>query len=520
VAKLTIFHYHLLTGGITKVITSALRALLTEGSQPHEITVVCGREENSREVISAVQAELSPEPAGRLQVDILPEIDYISKMTSPPDPDRTAELLLSRYSGTVWWIHNYHIGKNPAFTAALLRVAAEHPQQKMVFHIHDFPESGRLSNLSALNETVGRSFYPVSPNVRYAVINSRDKRILSDAGIPEELLFLLNNPVSAEAPPEADAGRKEQLRAWAAETAPRWEEEGELFLYPVRTIRRKNVLEAALAVKLLRRPANLLVTLPGTSDREQPYSDLVQRCFEDGLVPGGWAIGTRLEEGGFSFPELLASADRIISSSIQEGFGYLFIDAVRQRLPLLARDLDILEGIRPLFSGYPARFYRQLTVPLESADSTELGILYRDALEKMRGVLSASRIESLQYEVHELLTAGEIDFSYLSVDMQRRILEQSDDPAFLETLRDLNPDLAAEEAVRKSPEIPEKRAEIDRLFGPASHAAGMEKIIDSLEHPTGEAVAAGIRETRAETIHQRVLARFSSLDYMRLLYFQ
>jgi hypothetical protein len=485
---LTIFHYHLLTGGITQVIGLALQALLTHGREEHDITLVCGREEQSAEAMERIRAHLSPAQATHLRCELLPEIDYLSELPSAPDPGSIAD---------------------------------QHPEQQMVFHIHDFPESGRYSNLAALEETVRRPLYPVRPNVRYAVINTRDRAILLDSGIPTPQLYLLNNPVTAASPAQLAPPRREALRRWLAERAPRWEEHGRLLIYPVRSIRRKNVMEAALSAKLLREPCNLVVTLPGNSAQEQPYSTLVERCFSDGLVPGAWGVGTELDEAGFSFAELLGSADGLISSAVQEGFGYLFIDAVRQRLPLIARELDILEGIRPLFSDYPAHFYRRLTVPLEEADATELGLLYRDALEKLRGVLPTSRIESLRYEVEELLTGEAIDFSYLSVDMQRRLLERSDEEAFLEELRRLNPALADAGALLDAGPAPEKSGEIEAQYGPAAHAAGIERILDSFgELPEESVEPLTAPDERGGGIGERVLARFSSLENLRLLYFQ
>jgi hypothetical protein len=524
-STLTVFHYHLRTGGITQVITSSLSSLITAVNTVRlsRIRLVSGSREQAAEVTTKIRSVAGNHSDRNIEVDCetLPEIGYTSEMDHEPEVDELAQLLTERFSGDIWWIHNYHIGKNPPFTEALLQIAAERPQQQMVLHIHDFPESGRYSNLSALHTTVRRPLYPSGPNVRYAVINSRDRELLVSAGIPSDRVFLLNNPVSATAPPRTVPARRQELRSWAAGQAVRWEDEGSLFLYPVRTIRRKNVLEAALTVKLLPEPANLVVTLPGTSSREKPYSDLVAQCFSDGLVPGVWGIGGQLSAGGFTFPELLASADALVSSAVQEGFGYLFIDAVRQRLPLLARELDILEGIKPLFSAYPAHFYRQLSVPLDKADSTELGILYRDNLEKLRGLVSAARLESLHYEVQELLTASNIDFSYLSVDMQRRVLEESDDPAFLQELRRLNPGIARSGSDLLNAEVPEKHAEIQRLFGPAAHAAGMEEIISSLQKSGPTAPPAPAASGRAgNSVHERILAGFTHLDYLRLLYFQ
>ena len=58
-------------------------------------------------------------------------------------------MLQERFGGdnAVWWVHNYHLGKNPLFTEALLRLAADPRGPRLVLQPHDFPEAGQIPGI-------------------------------------------------------------------------------------------------------------------------------------------------------------------------------------------------------------------------------------------------------------------------------------------------------------------------------------------------------------------------------------
>ena len=292
--KLLIFHYHLLPGGVTGVITSALRAVLDYLPEITQITVVTGQAENIASVYDSANRQLSqPLPDGKLKIEVLPEIAYLNDDTAgnpigvkafgQPETSilRLKELLTARYSGenVFWWIHNYHLGKNPIFTAALLDIIRVRPEQRILLQIHDFPECSRYENIAFLREYVKSSLYPVSPGVRYLVINNRDRDFLIQAGIDPAQVFLLHNPIVTDKKnlPERTDARKHLNKLFASQSS--FVPDAPVLLYPVRTIRRKNILEAALICKISKYPVNLIVTLPGISEQEKPYSDLVEKSI-------------------------------------------------------------------------------------------------------------------------------------------------------------------------------------------------------------------------------------------------
>ena len=292
--KIAVFHYHLHPGGVTRVITLAMRILLKRLEQLEEIVVVTGDGENADAVLS-----------DKVRLAVHPEIGYLNG-TPETDARSIREGVLDKYRGYVWWIHNYHLGKNPLFTRAVVETAEEYPDQRILLHIHDFPECSRYENLAFLKSLYPGPLYPLSPNVRYICINRRDRGFLLGAGIPSELVHLLNNPLTEERHPPAEdslgpdtAGStgdpSHPVRTLLDEQTPGlfpgYLPGRPLLVYPVRSIRRKNVLEAGLISRLIPGGINVAVTLPGISDQEAGYSRFVERSFTDGTIHGIFGSG-------------------------------------------------------------------------------------------------------------------------------------------------------------------------------------------------------------------------------------
>ncbi|MFO7729571.1 MAG: hypothetical protein R6V86_02290 [Spirochaetia bacterium] len=529
--RITIFHYHLLTGGITQVITSSVKAVLQQQPDQFDITLVCGRDTQRTTIVEKIEQALKTQGVdAQVHSHSIPEIDYLVEQDNPPKVEDIKKKLNEHFGGSIWWVHNYHIGKNPLFTKALLQIAREQPQQQLVLHIHDFPESGRFSNLKALYEQLESPMYPLSPNVRYVVINSRDRDILQEAGIPKDRLFLLNNPIEPHSPANIDSWRVQQkIENWAGEHTPGWEPEGKLLLYPVRSIRRKNVLEAGLLTHLVESPVNLLVTLPGVSQQEGAYSSLVESAFQNRLITGAWGIGGNLDEIGISFEELTRSADMIVSTAIQEGFGYLFINSVLWGTPLVARDLDILGAIRKHFLPQSSYFYSQLRVPLSTGDRAALGDTYTQILNSVAGLLPDDQHKRIRYEVEQLLAKKLIDYSFLSVEQQYQVLRHAAESSeFVNELREVNAETAATmENLLRGPQVM-NRDQIIEQFGAPAHTKAIQTILASFkENETLELAEVRAEEEAAsqrsfaeeDPIHRKVLQSFNHLQYLRPLFF-
>ncbi len=508
--KIAIVHHHFRRGGFTKVVTAGAAAILEFCPEVEEILLVSGE---------------PVEPIHGMRVLHLPEIGYRADMDEATDAvaeaGHIAELFDRHLSDCVLWIHNYQLGKNGAFTRGVIEYARRHPDRPMLLQIHDFPECGRHGNLAELYGAGGGAgggkgtggIYPILPNVCYVTINERDRRLLAECGIPGSRVVRLDNPV-----PQAAGSPQEPKRELVRKlldgplpgTAGRPAPDRPLFIYPVRTIRRKNVLEAALLSRLHEDGANLLVTLPGTSAQEREYSALVRSLFEEGTVAGSFGAGAALDGTSIDFETLARSCDLVLSSSVQEGFGYFFVDALRWGLPLLARNLDILAGIEPLFAGYPHHLYERLMVPLLREERDKLALLYRQRLERLSRFLPEEEREALHGKFQAMTGEELIDFSFLDPGRQAALLRRlKKDDTLMRDIRVANSGLLGimKELSAADPVAP--LAEIEASFGSESFARKAWEVINGLISDMNGG---------GDPVHGCLLKHFATPEYLRLLY--
>ena len=507
--KIALFHYHLKPGGVTEVIVFAVRSILTHIEQVEELRLVTGEEEGADNVIARIRIGLNQELADKLKLDVLEEIAYVEDGNSL-DPDMLSRRLEARYEAEdIWWIHNYHLGKNPAFTAAIMKIAAK-GNKNFLLHIHDFPECGRWENQRQLANTLVEPPYLSGPNVRYAVINERDRRILSDAGLGEATR-LLSNPVPP--PPQGSVSPdqlKKILENYCESNYPGFIPGAPVLLYPVRAIRRKNILEAALFSRLLNPSANIVVTLPGISASEKPYSDIVETVFRSGLIAGAW----NPEASGnpdLSYANLASGCDGIIASSVQEGFGYLYLNALHWRKPLLARYLDTMDSILGLFGEYPRRFWAELRIPLDKDTLAKTKTAYEKKLHSYPIQMDAKIKKSILSALNKL-TAGEcIDMSYLSVADQLAVLEKAkNDSGWADTARALNSELLDSAARTLKASAPDMSHVLKTRFNEAAYATVFGNIVTGFGQKLSTIAPAKVQAA--------IDKAFGRIDYMRLLY--
>ncbi len=459
--KLAVFHYHLNPGGVTSVILLGLKSLLEEGGirEIEEITVVSGGEETREKPFRDALEEMQPR-ARRLGIRLLhrnlPEIGYAPGGEDPAGDEEASLALAAKLSELfprhIWWVHNHHIGKNPRFTGALLHTARSKPEQILFLQIHDFPENGRLTNWRNLKKRISQDIYPGGPGVFYLTINERDRQILTSAGLPEERVIHLPNPVDPQRPPQAlepETIRPLFEKRFAREF-PGYLPGRPWGIYPVRTIRRKNVLEAALGARLFPGGINLLTTLPGHSEQEKGYSSLTEELYREGTIPGLWGTGTWRDADSPGFEEFTQAGDLVFSASLQEGFGYFFIDAFRWGKPLFSRRLDILEELLPHLPQNRIGLYDRLWVPPEK----EWTRRWNRHWDRQKQVLDELLGEwnPLKAPDNPFGSAQGFDFSALSPEDQAALLRRAaKDAGYLEEIEVRNQDfiLEAENILKK-----------------------------------------------------------------------
>jgi len=542
-SHLFVFHYHLLPGGVTSVIRDGIKAAGSCLKSLSGITLIAGREENFSHVITEIEKYFKLSNTNlHVNFTLIEEMDYIypgirtgRDFIIPEFAEKArdlAEKLISKFGirsrglSPVWWIHNYHLGKNPVFTEALLIIAQKYPEQRIILQIHDFPESGRFENLKFLKANITHPLYPVSESIRYAVINKRDLKILTLSGIPAQNVFLLENPVEIfkgkATPKEKQTIRNKIFRRYGHRDSLNISTE-KIALYPVRTIRRKNVLEAASLICLVNRETQLFVTLPGVSKHEKAYSNTVKTLYSQGYIPGTWGIGTELDSIGISFNDMMSAGDIILSSSVQEGFGFLFIQAIMWGMPLFARRIEVLTGIEELFRDHPHFFYDKFLCLQEKKDRKLLLEEYDKKLMRINHLLPDISIEKAEAELKMELQTEAVDFSLLNVPLQIETLKKLKTEEYSDKIKKVNREILDQIehltfATNKiDPDIYMTNIErIEERFGYSAYSKTFMDIISSFD--SSKISKKDYKGIKLEQIEAGVIDKFLKKDYLRLIY--
>lgn len=338
--RVAIVHYHLRPGGVTRVIEHAVASLGAEAK-----VVVLSGEPYGGEADLRVRVveglgygrDFDPATAKALAVGL--EAAATEVLGGAPD---------------LWHCHNHSLGKNLNFPLALYHLL-EHGA-RVLLQVHDFAEDGRPSLYAAqrtmaqhTEHSLGELLYPQAAGVHYAVLNNRDRGFLREAGVPEERLHLLPNAVHLPPQPESVA-------------PPPFPEAKQLYVYPTRGIRRKNLGELVLLAALAPEGTVLATTLGPANPEWRPYHERWEQCLARHRLPVRLAA---VEKGEADFAALMARADALLSTSIAEGFGLAFLEPWLLDKPLVGRDLpDITLDFRQ--EGLDLNhLYARLEVPLE-----------------------------------------------------------------------------------------------------------------------------------------------------------
>ncbi len=420
--NVAILHYHLGWGGVTRVIANHAAAVQTS----FRVGVVHGGR------CEGWPADAPDVP--RITVDGL---EYDEGTSGKPD-DLAGRLreALARLdfapADTIIHAHNHALGKNLSLPGALTALAGD--GYALLLHTHDFAEDFRSENYRRLADAPAPTLpnlYASAPHVHHAVLNRRDEAVLCTAGVPRERIHLLPNPVPD---PGALAPRDEARQRLAASRGV--SPEACLLLYPVRGIRRKNLGEALLW-SVLNDDTHLAVTLPPSNPVELESYNHWKALVERLGLPCHFEIGEELQ-----LAESLAAADLVLTTSVAEGFGLVFLEPWLAGRPLVGRDLPeitadfVTDGLA--LDGVRAR----LDVPVDWVGYDR----FRDALTRsFRRTLGTYRRpmpprQSLERGVRAHLRGDAVDFASLAPWLQAEVIEAvARDPGRQRDLRDRNP---------------------------------------------------------------------------------
>lgn len=399
---IAVVHYHLQTGGVTRVIRHAAEALRGRG-----VSVV---------VLTGTPPP-RPEP---FEVRVVPGLQYEATRPDLSAAELTADLTRAATGALgaapdLWHFHNHSLGKNLLVPECVKELALR--GDPLLLQIHDFPEDGRPANYRALRHALvgdrpgaslmSATLYPLGDHVHYAVLGTRDARFLGKAGAPDTQVHILPNAVSLG--PHGDHGsahRKSAERLW---------------LYPTRAICRKNLGEFLLWAALGREDDRFATTRGPENPAERPAYDAWRAFATELALPVEFGVGERTDD----FESLLVSAHAMVTTSVAEGFGLAFLEPWLMDRAIAGRDLpEQTDDFRS--EGIDLdHLYRTLLVPLDWVGERTLRKRAARALD--RTLSSYGRTAGPDDEDRALAAwtrSGRVDFGRLDQALQKGAIER------------------------------------------------------------------------------------------------
>jgi len=399
--KIAIVHYHLDTGGVSRVIESTSHILHASGVSHVILTGKLSHDADSP----------SRSVAPPLPVHEVPGLGY----TPLPDGN-TAERFLENLVGIatralsgppdIWHFHNHSLGKNRLLPEVINRLALS--GARVILQIHDLAEEGRPANypLVALYPHI----YPVSPRIHYAFLNSRDLALFTAAGLPPGNASLLPNPVFPAPLPPVSPGSPPLLFA------------------PVRGIRRKNLGELAFLSALAPAGTRVAVSRAPRNAAASAIHDTWVRFAARHQLPIAFDVVDRYcpAPGHPShFDSWLAHATHFVTTSVSEGFGLPFLESIALGKPLLGRSLPHLIADQSRHGVRFPHLYDQILVPLSWVDLPLLRDHLLTAMERTwRDYGVSIPPDALEVALSALVRDRLLDFGNLPEALQQGVIER------------------------------------------------------------------------------------------------
>ena len=341
-----------------------------------------------------------------------PKVDWCEEQFIAPELDYCLESNLGGrdlrnlipLQPDLWIIHNPTLAKNALFPDFIKTLAEQ--KAPLLLQCHDFAEDGRPTNYQRLAETT--HLYPLAENIHYALVNTRDRTALIEAGLPEHRCHHLPNAV---VPP-------------AAHPAPI--NPTPLVFCPARGIRRKNLGELCLLAA--HAPAGVrfaVAAAPENLEWIAVHDRWVALAIELDL-PIDFDVADRLPpapNAAPSFSSWLGHATHLVTTSIAEGFGLTFLEPALLGKPLIGRDLP---EITRDFSNAPlGTLYKEISIDLNALD---LDHLKKDYLTQLNATFQSYERTLSETELEQawqnFIATGTVDFGNLPESHQEHLIRK------------------------------------------------------------------------------------------------
>lgn len=350
-------HYHMKHCGAKFVIDNIFEALKTFSNY------------NLNMLYSEKHSEYSYQGVNSIDV---PELDYDDKVfSSKEELEAYAKKVMEKIKSNldldnkcVLHTHNVNLMKSSYLGRAIQLLSDDqinNPNFKIIMQVHDFAEDNRKHLLELMQNASGsldadyanKLAYPVSKNITYCTINSRDKDLLEKIGINNVILFANNidcEYLTSEAKP---SGLIEEIEKYAHDNEYQFDRTRYILLSPLKIIKRKNVIETLLILNKLNQNNDewqLLITLDAHSTSDKEYSDAIKRYVKENKLPVVIGFGyslispnkERTDEYKYNLRDLFEISNCIITTSVLEGFGMSYLEGWVADEPVIGRRLDFI----------------------------------------------------------------------------------------------------------------------------------------------------------------------------------
>lgn len=462
-------------------------------------------------------------------------------------------------------VHNGNLGKNPPLTMAIKLLAQRCQEEDLpvcvLYQMHDFAEDNRPGCWSALRSCTGRSdsnfavkmMYPTSRSVMWVVINSADRDRLIAAGMPQGRVTILPNAVDTESftkPPAepADDELRGHIAAFAEKKGQLFEKNRKILLSPIKVIRRKNVAESVLLLILSNLIESdrwqLIVTLTPNSPSDIEYCRRIEHFVKQNRLPVVIGFGSEIAPGAdriiedgrvkkYSLVDLLAASEAVLTTSLQEGFGYVFHEPWLLAKALIGRDIPAVTVDFVAAGLQLGHLYSRLLIPAELIAERwgELLDLYAQKMGRLRRLAGAEpygkaelRAMIEEKKTHNLCDSaggdgGEmVDFADLTLEMQLLVIKKVIDDSSLAAR--ITPVDSAARGLKDwlDTEIPDiislNKQTVVRAYGLAGHAAALAGLIaEAGSRRAGDDSQSGLVEITNRPIFEGTL----DIEHVRVL---
>lgn len=404
--RIIIFHYHLNPGGVTRIIESQIEAI-KKVIPEQELVVITG---------DCLNQEFFRKR--NIELIINPDLNYLSDTSNLENKYQQIANFLDKLctANDILHFHNLNLGKNPLVTLAISKLA--YKGHLVINHAHDFSEDRPVNQqflddviTGTFQENLDKTLYPKLKNYLFITLNSFDGKRLQQHGVESSRCSLLPNPVVFN-----ESKSEGTFKHWKHEICLNLDLDSDKLIvtYPVRVIKRKNIGEFILLAGLLQKEANWIVTQPPKNPVEvELYTQWKEFCTNNNINIS-WEAGTKVD-----FEKLIRISDFCISTSIQEGFGMVFMEPWLLETPVIGRNIEMVTSdMIQLGMEFPL-LYNELLID-EKSQLHDLTI--EEQMKFIQGAIENSEVSKSIYNTNSFISTLLNPIDKTLIDKNKKVI--------------------------------------------------------------------------------------------------